>query len=438
MPHTNQRGTNFNRRTSSAAPVKNTLAQTNPCTQYNPQSNSTLTKPPNNYSNTNYSNNKYIGSGSTQKNYSYSNYNKDDKAKDTKSPSTSSKLPSNQGQPSNDKAGNPICYKYGKIGFARDCPRHPYKPRVFTLGINKELVEAEPEPQDPQVEEEGEPSPEPDYTGSPVGNEVEDQYIDNPYDPENLEIIDKYNGLLEAQVKSPSFNMLSFIDATANKGVLQLASGHASENKSIPEIGSQSSTSDGSKVPNKVIKQSPPILDAKLRLLHEVGKYPSERSADLCHTLTAEVKIGGIDAFVLFDSGAETDALSPDFIRACHILLLELPNPLVLQMGTKGSCSCVYYGTNIDVMIHRVKKHHYFDIVNINQYDAVLGAPWLNTHGAVLDFTNHTIHITSSDIQTFDVLTEHSFCSVGSKAHHGAKPPMNRSMINREARKPTT
>jgi hypothetical protein len=53
--------------------------------------------------------------------------------------------------------------------------------------------------------------------------------------------------------------------------------------------------------------------------------------------LTGEVNIAGVNAFILFDSSAETDAISPDFISAMHIPLLELPNPLVLQMGTKNS-----------------------------------------------------------------------------------------------------
>ncbi|SRR5258708_31641148 len=106
----------------------------------------------------------------------------------------------------------------------------------------------------------------------------------------------------------PSFNMLSFVDATGDEAVIWLVSGHASENKSAPKLGGQSSTSDlksqttntsRSKVPNKVIKQSPPILDAKLRLLCEVGKYPAERSVDLCHTLTAR------DAMVQFSSVLE-------------------------------------------------------------------------------------------------------------------------------------
>ncbi len=74
-------------------------------------------------------------------------------------------------------------------------------------------------------------------------------------------------------------------------------------------------------------------------------------------------------------------------------------------MGTKGSHSCVYYGMNVDITIHGVKNSHYFDIVNIDHYNAVLGAPWLNMHGVILNFTNHTIQTTNGDIKTFVLLS---------------------------------
>src|SRR5260370_34536722 len=50
-------------------------------------------------------------------------------------------------QPSTDKAGNPICFKCGKIGFAQECPKHPYKPRVFTLGVaeSSEIIDEIPD-----------------------------------------------------------------------------------------------------------------------------------------------------------------------------------------------------------------------------------------------------------------------------------------------------
>ncbi len=291
-------------------------------------------------------------------------------------------------------------------------------------------------PQDHQAEGGGEISPELDPMGAnddPDGDGVKDQYVNDPYNPTHFEIIDEEDETPETQDKSVSFNMLSFIRDSEDNYVLKLAT--VRDNMGVSNLASQVTDSSGSKILNKIVKHSPPILDAKLRLSHEAGKYPADRSADLCHTLTAEVNIGGVDAFILFNSGAETDALSPDFIRACHIPLLKLLNPLVLQMGTKGSHSCVYYGTNVDIIIHGVKDSHYFDIVNIDCYNMVLGAPWLNIHGVILDFTNHTIQTMNGDIKTFDVLTEHSFRLVGSRACYGVNPQARKSLQPKVARK---
>ncbi len=164
------------------------------------------------------------------------------------------------------------------------------------------------------------------------------------------------------------------------------------------------------------------MFDAKLRLSREAGKYPSDRSVELRWMLVSTVEINGTKALVMFDSGAEMDALSPDFVRACHIPVLELPSPLVLQMGTKGSRSCIYYGTNVNLKVLGHKSKHYFDVVNIDRYDAILGAPWLNTHGVVLDFKNHIVSVGAESLPTLDALKERSTVSTGASArrqHYG-------------------
>ena len=107
-----------------------------------------------------------------------------------------------------------------------------------------------------------------------------------------------------------------------------------------------------------------------------MGKYPAECSTNSQQTLTRLIEINGTNAFFLFDSGAETDTLLPDFVWVCQIPLLELSNPLILQMGTKGSQSCIYYGTNVDLNVLGCTTSHYFDIINVKKYNAILGAPW--------------------------------------------------------------
>ena len=57
---------------------------------------------------------------------------------------------------------------------------------------------------------------------------------------------------------------------------------------------------------------------------------------------------------------------------------------------------------------------HYFDIVNVEKYNAILGAPWLNTTGALLDFDKHVVHVKEGMISMFNVITKHTYRLTGS------------------------
>src|SRR5260370_22906887 len=273
-----------------------------------------------------------------------------------------------------DKAGNPICFKCSKIGYARDCPKHPYKPRVYALGISEEIETLEdlPEETDEVPEEDEEPG---EANQNIVWEDEEDKYVEDPYNGEFTQEGSHMGDNLPDGDYPAQMNMMSFINESDDYSHVHLASAKQTEgiltketfvneliekpieyaNIHKPQYLTKSSMPNqitDSTAPQKVLKRTPPIMDSKLRISCQAGTYPANRSADLHRTLTVEINIVGIDAFILFDSGVETDAISLDFIRACNLPLLELPNPMVLQMGTKGSHSCVYYSTNIDMCTH--------------------------------------------------------------------------------------
>ena len=52
---------------------------------------------------------------------------------------------------------------------------------------------------------------------------------------------------------------------------------------------------------------------------------------------------------------------------------------------------------------------HYFDIVNVEKYDAILGAPWLNTTGTLLGFGKHIVRVKEGMISMFNVITKHTY-----------------------------
>ncbi|KAH9840957.1 uncharacterized protein C8Q71DRAFT_854806 [Rhodofomes roseus] len=109
--------------------------------------------------------------------------------------------------------------------------------------------------------------------------------------------------------------------------------------------------------------------------------------------LTAYLTINGLQALVLLDSGSTTDSISPDFARVSGIQAFELENPAILQLGCVGSRSRINYGANVPVIWGTFRGEVYFDVVNLDRYDAVLGTPFMRKFGVCLDFAQSSIRI---------------------------------------------
>ncbi|KAF9251453.1 hypothetical protein L218DRAFT_805278, partial [Marasmius fiardii PR-910] len=120
--------------------------------------------------------------------------------------------------------------------------------------------------------------------------------------------------------------------------------------------------------------------------------------------LAGWIELNGIKAFALFDSGSMADAISPDFTRAAKMKIFRLENPVTFQLGTKGSRSRVTYGCTTNYCIssskNTVKDRDYFDIANIDRYDAVVGTVFMRRHGIILDFEKDVIRMKGSVVPT--------------------------------------
>ena len=56
------------------------------------------------------------------------------------------------------------------------------------------------------------------------------------------------------------------------------------------------------------------------------------------------------------------------------------------QLACIGSQLMINYGTHMTIKIGRKVVKEYFDITNVEHYDAILGTPFLRKMGIVLDF----------------------------------------------------
>ena len=104
-------------------------------------------------------------------------------------------------------------------------------------------------------------------------------------------------------------------------------------------------------------------------------------------------EIGRIQAHCLIDSGCEGIMISPNFIRAAKIEPFLLDKPIGIQLAVTGSKSVINYGMNVTIKYKEREVKEYFNIINIDYYDAILGTPFLRKHKVIINFVNNCLRL---------------------------------------------
>jgi hypothetical protein len=120
---------------------------------------------------------------------------------------------------------------------------------------------------------------------------------------------------------------------------------------------------------------------------------PKRKAADI-RPLVGFSTIKGQKAFTLFDSGCTADAVSPELARIANLKVHPLENPVPLQLGTVGSRSKINYGVTAPLEYGPLKSDsEYFDVVNIDRYDAIIGIPLMRKHDIVLEPARNCVKV---------------------------------------------
>ena len=121
------------------------------------------------------------------------------------------------------------------------------------------------------------------------------------------------------------------------------------------------------------------------------------------------MKLHNLEAFALLDSGCTSDTVSLEFAMSANLKAHELEEPVPLQLGTVGSRSKINFGLFADFQIGEKKGNQYFDVVNIDRYDVILGTMFMRKHGIVLDFDRDEVCV-KGKILKMVVENESTFC----------------------------
>lgn len=88
---------------------------------------------------------------------------------------------------------------------------------------------------------------------------------------------------------------------------------------------------------------------------------------------------------VLFwTSGSLGDFMSTTLADQLKVKRIQLKTPLPLQLTVQGSKSKINFGLKTTFEYQDISEERYFDIINISNYDVILGTPWLFQHQATI------------------------------------------------------
>lgn len=102
------------------------------------------------------------------------------------------------------------------------------------------------------------------------------------------------------------------------------------------------------------------------------------------HPIILTVYVNGRACRALLDSGAFSDFISTTLVDNLGLKRETLTQPVTLQMAVQGSRSKVNAKTTVNFEYSTIKCEKSFDIINIANYDMILGTPF---------FWQHKIHL---------------------------------------------
>jgi hypothetical protein len=124
-----------------------------------------------------------------------------------------------------------------------------------------------------------------------------------------------------------------------------------------------------------------------------VRKSSLKRPASQIRPLVAKMTINGLDAVVMFDTGSTSDAVSPEFAWVANMKIHSLDVPMGIHLVCKRSKSKIVFGTSGPVRYSSIVGTHYFDVVNIDQFDAIIGMGFMRKFGITLEPEHDSILI---------------------------------------------
>ncbi|KZT19656.1 hypothetical protein NEOLEDRAFT_1077420, partial [Neolentinus lepideus HHB14362 ss-1] len=138
------------------------------------------------------------------------------------------------------------------------------------------------------------------------------------------------------------------------------------------------------------------VLDENARpTLDRTAACPRDLECVFPDPIVALTKINGCDARTLLDSGSMANFMSTMFGDIIHVSKTPLAWALPVQLAVMGSRSKINYCATARFQFEGIDCEKWFDIINVDDYDIILGTPFLFQHRVLMGLNPPSVLIGS-------------------------------------------
>ena len=112
-----------------------------------------------------------------------------------------------------------------------------------------------------------------------------------------------------------------------------------------------------------------PLEQTSMRLKDQSRKIPEP--------IVVLAKINGHQVWALLDTGSMADFLSTTVVDQLDLQSEQYAKPLPIQLAVHGSRSKINCGVRVNFQYQDINCEQRFDVANLDNYDAILGTPFL-------------------------------------------------------------
>jgi hypothetical protein len=132
-------------------------------------------------------------------------------------------------------------------------------------------------------------------------------------------------------------------------------------------------------------------------LIEKTTMWVKDRSRRLPEPIVVNVKVNGHPIRALLDTGSMADFLSTTVTDQLRLEKEVYVKPLSVQLAVHGSRSKINCGTTVRLQYQSIDCERRFDIVNLDNYDAILGTPFLFQHQIAIGFNPSRVIVGSNN-----------------------------------------